>query len=155
MSHIIINDQWYDCDALEEVKAGGLYLSAITANDVDECNQILSHPITPIPAPVWAKLGMEVLAFVPKERQCDIINFGMEPDGCKTAEFIAYDGVRGVRDDVAGVPYYPVVWLSPKKTTEELLADIVTLHDNMATVVDIEKMTAAIKAAKQHLQQNK
>ena len=167
MSTIIINDQWYDVGFVEEVKAGGLYLSNVpwnnrkgkdtffTASAAEENNQILRHPLTPIPAPIWAKLGMEVLAFVPEDRQGDIINFGMEPDGCEMAERIVHDGVRAAQKNVMSSP---VVWLSPppapKKTTEELLTDIVTIHDNMATVFDIEKMAAAIKAAKQHLQQN-
>jgi hypothetical protein len=154
--------EWYDIGEMETATDDGVFLGSggtlfVQSRRIGYRNKE-RHSLTPIPAPVWATLGMEALAFVPKERQCDILNFGLEPDGCAKAEFIANDGVRGARD---GVPYYPVVWLSPtpapKKTADELLADIVTLHDNMVTVVDIddiEKMAAAIKAAKQHLQQN-
>ena len=174
MNQIMIDEKWYTIGAAELVGSLpdeqlvlmiGATLKAIEAGTYKD-KDTWRFPLTPIPTPVWARLGREVLTFVPKERQGDILNFGMEPDGCAMAELIAHSGVRAAQENVT---YFPVIWLSPPpappKTTEELLADIVTIHDavgNSGGMIgvalsrsDREKLAVAIKAARQHLDEMK
>lgn len=117
MNTIIIDEKWYAIGAGELVGSLpdeqlvlmiGATLMPIEAGTYND-KGAWRFPITPIDAPVWAKLGKEAMAFVPEDRQGDILNFGISPDNCVRAEYVDATGVCG---GTISVPFFPVVWLS-------------------------------------------